>query len=83
MTSLLVADSPSLADFPDVKLVTAAADVNESSVFIRLNSDEPQTSPLGNIPVADLTNSPGDTKQRVIDFLVAILDQPCRVSDWK
>lgn len=68
--------------FPDVRLVSAAESPEAAAILMKLQIDEWQIPYWRGRPVADLTACPGDHFQRVVDFLGAVLDSPCRVSDW-
>ena len=68
--------------FPDVQLVRAGSNADLASVGIRLHADDPVGPRWHGVPVADLTTTPGDPVQRVIDFLTSVIDEPRRVGDW-
>ena len=68
--------------FPEVQLVPARSTADAASVCIRLHSGDPTNPSWHGVPVADLTTTPGDPLQRVVDFLTSVVDQPRRVGDW-
>lgn len=82
-TMLTSSADHSIDGFAGVQLVPATAIIRDVSVIVRLLDDEPINPIQAAVPVADLTGSPGDAKQRIVDFLVSILDQPHRISDWQ
>ena len=54
----------------------------QASGLLSLHADEPIGPFWHNGPVADLTTTPGDAAQRLVDFLVSTPDQPRRICDW-
>lgn len=68
--------------FPGVQLVRAGSNADAASICFRLHADDPAGPSWHGVPVADLTRTPGDPTQRVIDFLTSVVDQPRRVGDW-
>lgn len=64
--------------FPDARFV---ASDEPASIGFQLGGVPPASIADG-VPVADLTNTPGDANQRIADFLTSVLDEPQRVSDW-
>lgn len=67
---------------PDVQFVSARPHASAASAIARLRPDEPNDAVWLGTPVADLTRTPGDLPQRVLDFLAAMLDEPVRIGDW-
>lgn len=63
--------------FPNVRFVTSD---DTASLGFQLTGNPVATS--NDIPVADLTDTPGDANQRITDFLTSVLDEPQRVGDW-
>ena len=70
------------ARFPEVLLVPAGSNAEGASVCIQLHADDPAGPSWHGVPVADLTTTPGDPVQRVVDFLTSVVDEPRRVGDW-
>jgi 2-amino-4-hydroxy-6-hydroxymethyldihydropteridine diphosphokinase len=64
--------------FPDARFV---AGDEPASIGFQLEGIPPALFADG-IPIADLTNTPGDAHQRITDFLTSLLDEPQRVGDW-
>ena len=68
--------------FSDVELVPAATGAKSAAACLRLHAGEPAGPFWHDVPVADLTTTPGEAAHRVVDFLASVLDQPCRIGDW-
>ena len=78
--------------FPEVRLVPATVGTETvatetvateaGAILLKLQVDDWKDPYWHAKPVADLTGCPGDSFQRVIDFLGAVLDSPCRIGDW-
>ncbi|MDB5344445.1 MAG: sulD [Schlesneria sp.] len=64
--------------FPDARFVTGG---KPASIGFQLSGVPLATTGEG-VPIADITNTPGGTNQRITDFLTSVLDEPQRVSDW-
>ena len=67
--------------FPGVTLSTTD-DNAMPTLLLKLRHDDESPTISSDKPIADLTASPGEPLQKVIDFLNAIHDEPLRVSDW-
>jgi hypothetical protein len=68
------------SQFPQTQFVGCDSEV-PATVAAQLSSQAAATTTVGT-PIADLTNTPGDRSQRLVDFLTAALDEPARVGDW-
>ena len=68
--------------FSNVEVVDATKSGTLPAVCVRLNDADVQVPTWKGVPVADLTQSPGDAFQRLTDFLVAVLDSPIRIANW-
>lgn len=68
--------------FPGVRFLPAAAATAAGGILLKLQIDDWNDPYWHGCPVADLTACPGDAFQRIVDFLGAVLDSPCRIGDW-
>lgn len=58
------------------------SDTTAATIRVRLHHSEPAEPIQQGVPVADLTQTPGDELQRLTDFVTSVLDSPVRIEDW-
>lgn len=68
--------------FPDVHVFDGTKELTIPAVYVRLQTDSMLESTRNGVPVADLTQTPGEPLQRLTDFLVSVLDTPKRIENW-
>jgi 2-amino-4-hydroxy-6-hydroxymethyldihydropteridine diphosphokinase len=71
-----------VATFPEIQFVLQRDLPEAASVAVRLDITEPAGPLWDGVPVANLTETPGDPEQRLIDFCASIFDTPHRTGDW-
>lgn len=68
--------------FPDVHVFDGTNELTVPEVYVRLQTDRMVGATRNGVPVADLTQTPGEPLQRLTDFLVSVLDTPKRIENW-
>lgn len=68
--------------FSDVHVFDGTKEPSVPAVYVRLHTDGMIDATRNGVPVADLTQTPGEPIQRLTDFLVSVLDTPKRIENW-
>ncbi|MEI8379644.1 MAG: 2-amino-4-hydroxy-6-hydroxymethyldihydropteridine diphosphokinase [Planctomycetota bacterium] len=68
--------------FPVVHVFDGTKEPTIPAVYVRLQTDSMVGATKKGVPVADLTQTPGEPLQRLTDFLVSVLDTPNRIESW-